>query len=288
MEAAVSALCHAFKHVPRGDTAASWGPPFEGYSATVEANLLEGVPLAEVRQAFENGKGQGLHGDETHPPKMAAIYSSSALVLNTFGPWYHTPADLIVNGHCGFRNLTFEAPVPHGLQARNGLDLTPPHLDVKLDAPEHVLAIESKCLECLKPEPAEFAPAYDTIADHRHESPWYRQIERLREDSLLYHCLDAAQLIKHYLGLAHSEPTKSVTLLSLFWEPLNWEYFPVFRQHRAEIMAFSEAVAGDRVRFEALSYLDLWRQWECQPMPPWLARQVERLRARYAVTLETA
>ena len=255
--------------------------PCDIYASNVEANLLEGIPFVDLRQAFDDGKGQELHGDATHPPKMAAIHSSSALVVNTFGPWYRDPSHVVVNGHRGFTTITFEAQVPHGLKG------TPPHLDVRLDADDRVLAIESKCLEYLYPtrKPAWFAPAYDTIIDQRAQSPWFRHIATLRENSERYRYLDAAQLIKHYLGLSHSEPTKSLTLLYLFWEPRNWQEFEVFRQHRAEIREFSDVVAGDRVRFEAFSYNDLWAEWEQMQMPGWLAAHLQRLKARYSVDL---
>jgi hypothetical protein len=212
---------------------------------------------------------------------MAAIHSSSALVVNTFGPWYLDPSHLVVNGHRGFTTIAFEAQVRHGL---NG---PPPHLDLRLDADDRVLAIESKCLEYLYPtrKPAWFAPAYDTIVDQRAQSPWFRHIAALRENSERYRYLDAAQLIKHYLGLSHSEPTTSLTLLYLFWEPRNWQEFDAFRQHRAEIREFRDVVAGDQVRFEALSYNELWTEWEQMQRPCWLAGHLQQLKARYSVEL---
>jgi hypothetical protein len=99
----------------------------------------------------------------------------------------------------GFDEMAFEA------QVLTGLNGTPPHLDVCLRAADRTLAIESKCLEYLRTKPAEFKPAYDTISDERSTSAWYRHIEVLRKDSRHYHYLDAAQLIKHYLGLAHTD-----------------------------------------------------------------------------------
>jgi len=273
------ALKQAFLRTNGPEAIGHWGEPYDAYAANVEANLLKGVPFQDLRHAFENGKGQELYGDGTHPPKMAAIYSSSALVVNTFGPWFRDPSQIILNGHQGFKTMMFEAQVPTGL---NG---TPPHLDVRLDAKDHVLGIESKCLEYLKPKQAEFAPAYDTINDHRAQSPWFRHITVLRKDSGHYKYLDAAQLIKHYLGLSHSVPDKTVTLLYLYWEPRNWQDIEPFRQHQDEIHRFSEAVAGDPVHFESLSYLELWDQWEQMHMPCWLAGYVDQLKARYSLAL---
>lgn len=278
-ESAKHWLCRAFFDVNGPDAMGTWGKPYESYAASVESNLLDGVPFADIRQAFDDGKGKELHGDGQHPPKMAAVYSSSALVVNTFGPWHRDVSDITVNGHSGFKTMLFEAQVPHGLRGIS------PHLDLRLDADDRVLAIESKCLEYLTPKPARFSPAYDTIVDQRAESPWFRHIDVLRHNDQQYRYLDAAQLIKHYLGLSHSEPSRSLTLLYLFWEPRNWQGFEVCRQHRAEIQVFSEIVAGDRVRFEACSYGDLWKEWALRQTPEWLAGHVERLSARYVVDL---
>ncbi|MDE3049508.1 MAG: hypothetical protein KGJ48_06350 [Nitrospirota bacterium] len=278
-ELAKRALHQSFIQTNGAQATGTWGEPYDAYSSNVEANLLDGVPFADLRKAFDDGKGQELHGDAQQPPKMAAVYSSSALVVNTFGPWHQGPSNLVVNGHRGFKTMSFEAQVPHGLKG------TPPHLDLRLDAEDRVLAIESKCLEYLRPKKAVFAPAYDTIVDHRARSPWFRHIAALRENSDHYQYLDAAQLIKHYLGLSHSEPTKSLRLLYLYWEPRNWQDFEPFRQHRAEILEFSDVVVGDPVRFEALSYNELWAQWERLKRPAWLPSHLQRLKARYSVEL---
>lgn len=258
-----------------------WGSPYDYYAIDVAANLLEGVPFDDIRQAFDHGKGQELLGDPSHPPKMAAVYSSSALVVNTFGPWHRNPSQLIVNGHRRFTRMMFEAQVP------TGLDGTPPHLDLRLDADDRVLAIESKCLEYLAPKQARFASAYETITDHRAQSPWFRHIAMLRKEPGHYRHLDAAQLIKHYLGLSHSVPSKSITLLYLYWEPCDWQDFEPFTQHRAEIREFSQAVAGDPVCFAAISYNDLWATWERIQEPAWLPAHIQRLTARYCIELSS-
>lgn len=278
-ESAKHWLCRAFVQANGLEAMGRWGKPYESYAASVEANLLDGVPFADIRKAFDDGKGQELHGDGQHPPKMAAVYSSSALVVNTFGPWHRDISELVIHGHGSFKTMSFEAQVPHGL---NG---TAPHLDLRLDADDRVLAIESKCLEYLRPKRAVFAPVYDSIVDHRAQSPWYRHIAVLRNNDQLYRYLDAAQLIKHYLGLSHGEPSRSLTLLYLFWEPRNWQDFDACKQHRAEIHAFGEVVAGDRVRFEACSYGQLWEKWAQKQTPKWLPGHVERLSARYLVDL---
>src|SRR5262245_44689185 len=141
IKAAKYALQEAFRRTAGEGAMGRWPPPYEAYCASVQANLLTGVPFNELRKAFDDGKGQELNGDDHCPPKMAAIYSSSALTVNTFGPWYANPTSLVVNGHVGFNEISFEAQLSHGLPR------TPPHLDVCLDSDNEVLGVESKCLE---------------------------------------------------------------------------------------------------------------------------------------------
>jgi hypothetical protein len=277
-EAAKRALQNAFLRTATQEAVGNLGFPYDA-CASVQANLLDGVPFDDFRKSFDDGKGKELHGDDRCPPKMAAIYSSSALVVNNFGPWYGDPDQLLIKEHEGFKQIAFEAQLPTGLGG------TPPHLDVCLDSDNEILAIESKCLEYLTTKPADFRPAYDTIRDTRRQSSWFRHITVLRDNRLHYRYLDAAQLIKHYLGLSHSRPGRSITLLYLFWEPRNWQEFKAFRQHREEIRAFSDVVAGDQIRFEAMSYNELWAEWEPRTAPAWLADHLKRLIARYQVDL---
>ena len=159
----------------------------------------------------------------------------------------------------------------------------PPHLDVVLRGPEELVAVESKCLEYLTPKPARFSERYATeIVDERASGPWFAEMKRLMQPGAAgYRWLDAAQLIKHALGLAF-QPTRPVTLVYLFWEPMDAGLSPLFAEHRREIDAFAERVAGDMPRFEALSYPELWESWVSSGDPR-LAAHVAVLRARYEV-----
>ena len=94
-----------------------------------------------------------------------------------------------------------------------------------------------------------------------------------------YRWLDAAQLTKHALGLA-CQPTRPVTLVYLYWEPMDAGLSPLFAEHRREIDAFAERVAGGTPRFEAISYLELWDRW-AKSLDPRLVAHVANLRARY-------
>ena len=161
---------------------------------------------------------------------------------------------------------------------------TPPNLDVLLDGPVGVMAIESKCLEPLSPHVAEFAPAYDAeIRDGRRLTPWFRVMQELVVHPRAYHWLDAAQLIKHAFGIGYTYSDRPATLLYLYWEPLNAEAFPIFAEHRSEIARFASSVSGSGITFAAMSYPELWAAWEAAPATDWLGDHVGRLRQRYGV-----
>ncbi len=103
---------------------------------------------------------------------------------------------------------------------------------------------------------------------------------------LRYRHLDAAQLIKHYLGLRKQFQGQQITLLYIFWEPTNPKANMAFARHRDDVRLFSNAVEGGEVAFQASSYPELWRTWKREAREPWVAEHVAQLRRRYAVPLK--
>ena len=131
-----------------------------------------------------------------------------------------------------------------------------PNLDVFLTDPGGTLGIESKLTEHLFRHSAVFSPKYrEKIQDERRESAWFDEMLRLEEDPKRYAWLDAAQLVKHAYGLAYTFSADPLTLLYLYWEPRHAEQLPLFVEHRGEVEAFSERVAGSRPAFRAMSGL---------------------------------
>ena len=223
----------------------------KGYTSSLADNLVDGVTMEQFQHDFEGGAGQELQ------TKMLAAHSSSALAVNCFSRWSLDPSNLQIGGQSRFNKLEFEAKCPTGLTNR-----IPPHLDLVLSSPSTVIAVESKCTEYLVKHRAKFATAYrDQITDERTETGWFSEMEVLRNQPQKYHFLDAAQLIKHYLGLARTFPNTPITLHYLFWEPANAKDFSEFAEHRSEIGQFSDAVAGPLVAFTAQSYPELWRHY---------------------------
>jgi hypothetical protein len=249
----------------------------KGYTTTLEMNLLPGIPVAMIEAEYGNAAGGELK------QKMRAPWSSSALVVNSFSPWRNAETTMQVAGIDGLpTTLKLEAKCP------NGVARIPPHVDVLFDFGHAIVAVESKLIEYLVPKKQVPAQAYLTLeetGDPRASSQWFQVLQELHEFELL----DAYQLVKHYLGLRLTYPTKPLTIVYLFWEPTNPDDSPIFGNHRAEITKFGELVGGDPTcEFRWQSYADHWTELGQIADPPhWLASHLDSLRARYAVSLES-
>jgi hypothetical protein len=256
-------------------------PGRNGYVASLEDNLLDGIAPELYQPEFAAGAGQELEWKERCPPKMHAAHSSSALVVNSFALWKRDAPLLRLAGLGGFRGLRFEA------KCATGLGGTAPHPDVLGErGPLAPVAIESKATEYLDRHGAAFSPAYDTFEPPAAAAPYYALIRTLRAEPGAFGPLDASQLIKHALGLGATFRGQEPTLLYVYWEPANREEFAEFQAHRAGIASFARAVAGAGIRFVPLSYSELWDEWSrLEEQPAWLGAHLLRLRARYQISL---
>jgi hypothetical protein len=244
---------------------------------------MEGVDPEAFFEDYGRGAGQELQWGQRNgrptPPKMHAAHSSSALVVNTFSAWRRDPAGLELLGLGDFEGLRFEA------QCATGLKGIPPHLDVLCtSAREHIVGIESKCLEFLQPHRAQFSQSYDVLRSLKAARPYFDLIPSLRADPDQFVYLDAAQLIKHALGLANCFPARRPTLLYLFWEPSDWSQFSEFRAHRDEVERFACSVRNSGVEFAFASYPELWASWRNAGEPSSLQEHAQTLMERYNVS----
>jgi hypothetical protein len=254
-------------------------PP--GYLEDWSANLIEGVSRVDFETDLRRGGGNELTDRPGEPAKFRAAFSSAALAVNTFGPFRHKPERLALSGVTGFDSVEFEYPCDNGLVGTN------PHFDLFAQTTSTVLALESKFLEPLRPKPAVFSNQYDRpfkgtlTASPQVEAPWVSMYERLRSDPQSYRYLDAAQLVKHYLGLVHSFPKLERTLVLLYWEPRNAAELTSYRDLRREVNDFAATVSGCSTRFVSLSYPALWLEWQHNRSRVDLSAHIESLRQRY-------
>ena len=254
-----------------------------GYTAKLDDNLVTPLDQANVRlirQEFGAGAGGELAGAR---PKLHAAHSSAALAINVFAPWRNDAKDLPLlplGDERGVRSMTFEFRCPTGLRG------TPPHLDLVAEGPARVLAVESKCIEYLtKHDGSPFRDSYKKRVSKLAHGSWQSIYKRMVDGSAVFHHLDAAQLVKHYLGLKNTFPDVPVTLFYIYWEPENPGAERAFANHRAEVESFARGLADPRVRFEAMSYPELWSRWERVTEPAWVTAHVAALRERYLVRI---
>lgn len=243
----------------------------KGYVSCLENNLLPSIKLsASVYRELEGGSGNELK------EKFKALHSSSALAVNAFAKWKNNPSDLILCGKKGFSSLTFEKKCPTGLGG------TPPNLDVFLDNDHSLIGVESKFLEYLTPKKGIFSETYNRGNLPELEEACWHLIDHIKE--LPKQHLDAAQLVKHYIGMSNLsfEREKEKNLLYLFWEPENWKDFDIFKRHRSEIKDFASYFDKLSVKFIYQSYPELWDEWKQHYKN---TSHVSELRERYYLTI---
>jgi hypothetical protein len=211
----------------------------------------------ETEAEFKAGDGDE-PGKDGSGGKMFSLHSSSALACNVFDYWRGLSLGPLLQA-CGIQHglnkLRFEQPFATGLRG------TPPNLDLLLSDEQGswVTAIESKFSEPFQSQSqahAKFRPSY-----FRGDQLW-RGLERCRElaeaintQPNLYNYLNAAQLLKHVLGLHRTFTTDQFELLYL------WHDVPdsaAARAHRAEIGQFSQRISTE-FRFRSLSYQEMFK-----------------------------
>lgn len=251
------------------------------YVRTIDDNLVEGITRADFWEDLFKGAGGELQGKGNAPPKFCAAFSSSALVVNCFGPFRNSPKHLALLGHSDFLTAHFEKKMPTGLTG------VPPHLDFFAKSDSVVVAVESKFTEVFHQKHATFRPSYDDLVEELGKSVWQELFSALKAEPATFKYLDAGQLLKHYLGLRHSIERHDceITLLYLYWEPTNFSEIPEYLAHRAEVTDFSERVSDSTVTFLSMSYTELWSEWLQEESWPGLKSHVKMLQARYGLTV---
>ena len=242
----------------------------KGYVVDARLNLVSGVTPEMIKADYYGGSGQEWLA------KIRAIHSSAALAANTFGRWKTDPAKLKILELSGFQPPKFEAQCPTGLGG------TPPNLDVLLQSPDIVIGLESKLLEPLTPRKPHFSKSYSRDRLPLCEESWWNLLEQVRHWPPAH--LDAAQLIKHYLGLRKRFPSgQKVFLVYLFWKPLNAEKIAEYVRHAEDMEKFRDALSeSGAVQFIPMDYLHLWDSWSGDAD---LAEHANLLKQRYCVEI---
>ncbi len=255
-----------------------------GFVRDFAANLR--VPLGtETCAAF--ARGTELVPRKSQPARIAALYSSAALVANVFDHWSARDASPLVAAlglGAGCATLGFEEPLATGVEG------DPPTSDVVLHCESRrVVAVESKFGEWLVRRGSnrtDLKPKYFVRGFWADAGlPRCQQLgEDLRAGRERFKHLHVAQLLKHALGLARAQragdaeaawgEVRSGELRYLYYE---WPSRPA-SEHRAELGRFAERV-GAEVRFSVSTYQSLFRALAADARVD--RSYLEYLRARY-------
>lgn len=262
----------------------------KNYLETIEDNLFPIDKTKGLRpeniDAYNKGGGSETK-TITHRPKMSALHSSSALVVNLFQYWQNqeinkTPLLIALglvndNDKVGDVKINFEEKLQikyeDGKIIKN-VKFGTPNLDVMIEFGDKIIAIESKFTEPYINESDKNSKMQDSYIEK--ESLWKEipHIEKLAnaihaQNYQIENCeikesievlrktkhLDAAQLIKHILGLrADNEKIskdKKITLLYLWYNVPNTTEA---KEHQEEIEAFASIAEADGINFHHITY----------------------------------
>ncbi len=238
-------------------TAHGQKPDARGYLSSVDDNLRQ--PLsARALADFVDGGGAELNDRPDAPAKMKALHSSAALVVNVFDYWSELDCEPLLRAleiDAGLRvPLRFEAQLPTGLPGN------PPNLDVLLELTNGAsVGIESKFTEWLTPKRTNrppFKPKYfenGAMLWTRNGMPHCQAlVAGIASGTERFRVLDAAQLLKHVLGLAAHGPGRFALVYLYFDWPC-----PAAKAHRDELARFGDRV-GTELGFRALTYQALF------------------------------
>jgi len=209
-------------------------------------------------------------GNELESGKFLSPQSSSALAVNCFGWFLERPEQLPALPGLGVTwppiAIRLEAemrfPWPGGKH---------PWLDAAIETEDVLIGVESKRFEPFRDKKvAKFAETYDRPVWGGAMAPYRAMLDLLQKEPRRYRYLDAAQLIRHALGLATQSRRqgKQGLLFYLFAEPEMLDGRSIgsihHDTHRDEIADFNEAVKGSEVAFRSASYFEWLETWPAE------------------------
>jgi hypothetical protein len=239
-----------------------------------------------IKNQLERGKGGELrHDTRGGAPKFCSAWSSAALAVDSVAPFLTAGEGALnvsaIPGIGGPGSIEFEARRSAGSSGHNW-----PNLDFIIDGNRSSVFLESKCTEYLATSHGALSPDYAVRAKQILSQQAAREVESIVNCRHRYRLLDAPQLITHFLAaktFALKNPERKVMLVYAYWEPANPDSRPAFAFHRNQAATLFGQLNGEGIGLVQVSWPNLWATWA--KMSPALADHVEKLVARYSVTL---
>lgn len=243
--------------------------------------LTDDLTVADVRPALAalaSGAGQELSGEENGRAPFLAPWSSALMAVNFLAPFASRDGLFeIVGGKLAFER---ELRVT-GVRSRVG-----PTPDAILQGASGTVVIEAKVAEPWRREREQkVSVQYDERAA-RLSPRALAVVEAIRTGALAYKHLDAAQLVKHLLGihsaLEDGSLAEPVRLVLLYWRPSDTgRHTDAFEQLEDEFVDLAARLGDQPVTMTAASTSAVLDTWSGHAQPAWLRQHAARLRARY-------
>ncbi|WP_339918439.1 PGN_0703 family putative restriction endonuclease [Yeosuana marina] len=239
----------------------------KNYVDDLTSNIFNNQLSAETDKNFKEGDGGEMNDSNFSRAKMKALHSSSALPVNVFQYWQNKEVYPILyacklcakvaskENSNGKNILPNKVKFEQKFEISEDKNLFPrkPNLDVVIEN-NKLYAIESKFTEPYKKKQKGLSERYTSD-----KSFWkgLTHLEKLANkispNNNKFKYLDAAQLIKHILGLKKAHKKSGFTLSYLWYDVIGKDGF----EHRKEIEKFAEIAKKDKIKFRHITYQEV-------------------------------
>lgn len=235
----------------------------KNYLKEISLNIFNQHLSMETKKNFDEGDGSETKDSKSRLAKMKALHSSSALPVNVFQYWQNKDVNPILYACKLSKNKSFNlnSNLPNKVKFEQKFEISEnknlfprkPNLDIVIED-NKIYAIESKFTEPYSKKPEGLSARY--ISD---ESFWkgITSLEvlanKISPNNNEFKYLDAAQLIKHILGLKNKHKKSDFVLLYLWYDVIGKDGF----EHRKEIEKFAEIAKKDKIKFRHITYQEV-------------------------------
>jgi hypothetical protein len=223
-----------------------------GYTTKLSDNLF--TPLSAAAEKEYRQADGGELGSAGKRGKMQALHSSSSLTYNVFEHWRSNDSSALADAlnMAGSVAVRFERKFPTRLPGK------PPNIDVELRSEGGPLvAIECKFLEPYRKHVTGFKQKYFESEPGLWQRAGYPRTQALAESlqpgQHTFKWLHAEQLLKHVLGLAHSD--SKWRLIYLWYHA----HGPEAAEHTGEVERFARTLHSDGIDFIPMTYQSLFQ-----------------------------
>ena len=234
----------------------------KGYVKKMEDNFFEDLSDDTIRD-LKGGDGSEYPTSKDSITKIFATHSSSALVINFFEFWRLRHKDEMAAAlklQSGIKTFSFEQKLSMGMKGRK------PNIDMFMILTNgQAVAVESKYTEWMSKKSGKkhFSDSYFSG-----KTRWtdvglpncQKLAESIYQGDVSFKYLDAPQLLKHALGLAHMHSNRS-QLIYIYYDLVNAE---LGKKHEKEVIMFKEALDGE-LSFQSNTYQEFILDLPAEP-----------------------